>query len=191
MRSRFGFNISMCHGVHLTPASRNGSQTEKLQRPLRELLRDARVRAARSTTLPDSGGRAPGHFRLHRRLVQPTPPPFRPRLPLAHDLRAVPRNRRSHSGLRIDDRPGGCYLSIPLRGGTVTIPKAVHPPPNRGNFTAPHSFPYVGCSPISRVRSRARPIPHFRVCRITDLDRRIPYGFGWTQRFLAELPKKR
>src|SRR5713101_1855973 len=94
------------------------------------------MRAARSATFPDSGRRPPRGVRLHRRLVQPTPPPFRARLPVAHDFRAFARNRRSHSDLRIDDRPGGCYLSIPLGAGAVTISKAVHPPPNRVKSTS-------------------------------------------------------
>src|SRR5204863_2128703 len=112
------------------------------QRPLRELLRDARVRAARSTTLPDPSGRAPRHFRLPRRLVQPTPPPFCPRVPVPDEFRVDPRERRSLSALRSDDRPGGCYLPIPLGGGTVTTPKAVHPPRNRVNSsTAPSARP--------------------------------------------------
>jgi hypothetical protein len=48
-------------------------------------------------------------------------------------------NGRSHwtsdrtvpSGSTIDT--GGCYLGSPLGEGAVTIPKAVHRPPNRGN----------------------------------------------------------
>ena len=44
---------------------------------------------------------------------QPAPPPFRARVPLAHDFRAVARGRRSHSALRINDRSGECCLAIP------------------------------------------------------------------------------
>src|SRR3989449_6696923 len=51
-----------------------------------ELLRDARVRVARSRPLPHAGRRAPRHLRLHRRLVQSAASTFRARLPLAHDL---------------------------------------------------------------------------------------------------------
>jgi hypothetical protein len=50
-------------------------------------------------------------------------------------LRGVARNQRSHNDLRIDDRPGRCYLGIPLDAGAVTVSKAVHPPPNRASST--------------------------------------------------------
>jgi putative transposase len=62
--------------------------------------------------------------------------PIRARLPVAHDLQALPRVRRSHSDPRVDDRPGGRYPRIPLGAGAVTISKAVHPPPSRGNSSA-------------------------------------------------------
>ncbi len=39
-------------------------------------------------------------------------------------------DRRMPSGATIDQ---GDYLTIPLTGGPVTIPKAVHSLPNRGN----------------------------------------------------------
>ena len=48
-------------------------------------------------------------------------------------LRIDPLDKRSHSALRIDDRHRGCYLGTPLGEGPVTISKAVHRPPNRGN----------------------------------------------------------
>src|SRR2546426_12055623 len=105
------------------------------QRPVRELLRDARVRVARSRPLPHAGRRAPRHLRLHRRLVQSAAATFGARLSLAHDLRALARDQRSHRALRIDDRHRGCYLGTPVGEGAVTISKAVHRPPNRGNST--------------------------------------------------------
>src|SRR5207253_3034056 len=66
------------------------------------------------------------------RLVQSAASTFSARLSLAHDVRAVARDQRSHSALRIDDRQRGCYLGTPLGEGAVTISKAVHRPLNRG-----------------------------------------------------------
>ncbi len=109
--------------------------------PLRELLRNARVRVARSRTLPYAGRRAPRHLRLHRRLVQSAASTFGAQLPLAHDLRAVALDKRSPSALRIDDRHPGCYLDTPLGEGAVTISKAVHRPPNRGNSRSDYNQP--------------------------------------------------
>ena len=43
-------------------------------------------------------------------------------------------------GLERHDRPAGCDLTIPFGGGTVTLSKAVHRPPNRGNSTCRQLF---------------------------------------------------
>src|SRR5207253_9645308 len=94
----------------------------------------ARVRVARSTTVPDSGRRPPRRLRLHRRLVQPATPSFRARLSVAHDFRAVQGERRSHSDLRSHDRPRGCYLTIPLGGGTVTALESSSPSTEPGQL---------------------------------------------------------
>lgn len=62
--------------------------------------------------------RPPRRLRLHRRLVQSAAAAFGARLSVTDDVRAVARNPRSLSALRIDDRPGGCYLDIP----SVVVP---------------------------------------------------------------------
>ena len=46
------------------------------QRHVRELLRDARMRASRSLPVQDAGRSARCHLRVHRRLLQSPPPPF-------------------------------------------------------------------------------------------------------------------
>jgi hypothetical protein len=68
------------------------------QRPLRELLRDARVRVAGSSMLPHPGRCSPGRVRLHRRLVQPAAPPFGARLGIRRPLeRTSARNHAAGS----------------------------------------------------------------------------------------------
>ncbi len=59
-------------------------------RDVRELLRDARVRAAGPPALPDPGRGPHGRLRLHRRLLQPAAPAFGARPDLADQLRATP-----------------------------------------------------------------------------------------------------
>lgn len=66
-------------------------------------------------TASDARRRSPCRLRLHRGLLPPTPPPFRPRAPVPHDLRADPRGRGSPRALRSYDRAGGRSLPMPLR----------------------------------------------------------------------------
>ena len=66
-----------------------------------------RQRFATPVAGPDRG------LRLHRRLVQSAPPPFRARLPVADQFREGAPNGQSHSATRIDDLVGGCYLDTP------------------------------------------------------------------------------
>jgi len=72
-----------------------------------------------------AGRGPPRRLRFHRRLVQPAPPPFRAR-----------------------------YVSIPLGAGAVTISKAVHPPPNRGNSTTSAWASCTSWLPISPTSAR-------------------------------------
>ena len=105
------------------------------QRDVRELLRDTRVRAPGSCKLPHPGRRPDGRVRLHRRLVQPAATAFLARLPVAHDVRAVASDRRSHSALRIDDRPRGA-ISVSPSGWCRDHPESSSPSTEPGQLHA-------------------------------------------------------
>ena len=76
------------------------------QRALRELLRDARVRASRPQTLPDAGRGEDGRLRLHRGLLQPAQEALLSRPSLAGQLRTPPC-------------PGGRRVSAPTPGSLL------------------------------------------------------------------------
>ena len=59
-----------CREARVRPSMELGRRRVR-QRALRELLRDARVRASRPQTLPDAGRGEDGRLRLHRGLLQP------------------------------------------------------------------------------------------------------------------------
>ena len=75
------------------------------QRHVRELLRDAGMRAARAPALRNEGRGAHGDLRVHRRLVQPNPASFGPRANLAHRVRTA-----SFSESRARGYPQACAL---------------------------------------------------------------------------------
>jgi hypothetical protein len=104
------------------------------QRPVRELLRDARVRAPRSAPVPHADRGPARGLRFHRKLVQSAAPTFRTRLPVTHAFRADALDRRSHSARRIDDRRGGRYLGIPLRGAAVSNLESSSPSTESGQL---------------------------------------------------------
>src|SRR5437762_4432570 len=92
-----------------------------------ELLRHARVRAARPPPVPLAGRGSHGRVRLPRRLLQPAPPSLGARLSIADELRTDPRGRR------------------------VNQPRTR--PPNRGNFIRPGHAP-VAASAMTLTQSR-------------------------------------
>ena len=87
--------------------------------PWRELLRHARMRAARPAPVQDPGRGAHRRLRIHRGLLQSTPPSFVARLSLTHRLRApVTKSERSipaHTSLPSCSRPSRSGLETPER----------------------------------------------------------------------------
>ena len=106
------------------------------QRDVRELLRDARVRATRPAALPDPGQGEDGRVRLHRGLLQPPEATLGTGSAVAHQLRASPRSgsmRNLRGQVALYSPAARGKLSSPQRGGH-TINLSVHPSTETGQL---------------------------------------------------------
>jgi len=105
------------------------------QRHVRELLRHARVRAARSPAVQDTDRGAECGVHVHRRLLQSAPPPFLDRISFADRLRAPAsvdgyRSRRTPACCRAHGRQGQA-LRAASTGAVLDRRCARRKPPKR------------------------------------------------------------
>ena len=110
------------------------------QRHVRELLRDPRMRTARSPEVPVSCRSPDGRLRVHRGLVQSTTAPLRHRISVTRQLRKEPATTRSPKSITVHETGAtprlasatatslrGLRASIRASQGSVVLPRRTAP----------------------------------------------------------------